>query len=286
MTHRWQALTVSAVICLGVVSLLPTDALAKKGGGGYGGGRGGGNYNSGPSQADIQREQQQRAAYQAHMQQVAAAQSDVNAAQQKLDEVITKYRVEYEKTPEWTQAQEELAKAQTAYEDSKKPVLEAVHKQQDYQDAIAAKEKIAADLDAARKSEGQVDSQKMTDLATQQMAAGAVASHLEAAACDADPGVKDAKAKMLAASASVQALHRKFLESLKGDADYVSAKAAVDDAHAKLVAARGGKATTATASGSAATPAGKATAAGDQASPNDASASKTGSKTSDSGGDN
>jgi len=279
MIHRGRSLAVLAVVVLGTMSLSASRVVAKgyRGGGGGGGGmRSGGGYNSGPSAA----QQQQYAANRARQQQINEAQTQLNDAQQKLDEVITKYRVDYEKTPEWTQAQEDLAKAQTAYDDAKKPVLETVHKQQDYQDAIATKQKLAAELDAARNADGPVDAQKMTDLATQQMAAGATASRLEAAALDADSNVKDAKAKLLAANTVVQALHQKFLDSLKGNADYASAKAAVEDAHTKLVAARGGTPAANPTAGAKAAPAGSTAT---PAAPS--GAETTGSKTGN-GGDN
>src|SRR5438046_10279016 len=81
---------------------------------------------------------------------VAATESDVKKAQQALAEVVGKLRTDFESGQDWQNAAGAQKQAQADYDAAKKPVVEAVKKRLNYQDAERQKAAAEKELAARR----------------------------------------------------------------------------------------------------------------------------------------
>jgi hypothetical protein len=166
---------------------------------------------------------------------VQTAESEVNRAKTALAEVVAKLRMEFEAGQDWQNAQMAQKQAQAEYEASRKPVVEAVKKKLNYQNAErdkAAAEKELADLRARN-----VIGEPILKAVNKQADATAEMMKLENEALNAEPKVVEARKKLAEANAAVAMLKKQFDTSLAADTNWQEAKKGVDTAQEQVVAA-------------------------------------------------
>jgi chromosome segregation ATPase len=162
-----------------------------------------------------------------------------------MSDFLATVRPDFEKTPEWTAGQKQLQQAQNDLAAAKDSLTTKLANDSDYQAALADKTKAQEDLKAARAS-GDATPETVTPLANAILAANTKLARIAKDAQDSDTSVHDAQAKVDAAQHAVDQLDTTFLNSLEGNRQYTTAKAAVDDAtkklqdaHAKVIADSG-----------------------------------------------
>ena len=167
---------------------------------------------------------------------VAAMESDVKKAQQALAEVVGKLRTDFESGQDWQNAAAAQKQAQADYDAAKKPVVEAVKKKLNYQDAERQKaeaEKELADL-RAKNTIGEPILKavnKQADATTEMM-------KIEAEALNADAKVVEARKKLAEANAAVAMLKKQFDSSLAADNGWQEAKKGIDMAQEQVATAQ------------------------------------------------
>jgi chromosome segregation ATPase len=163
---------------------------------------------------------------------VSAARDTVKKAEDDLASVSNKLRSDFNASPEMTAATAEFKTAQGAYDKASKPTLDKVHDGDEYKAASAAHEQDETKLTDLRANSGSADA--ISQLAMDAMTQASTMSKLESYALEADPETAAAKGKMLQVGAKIAKLQAAFNASLKQNAEWASAKKALDDARQNL----------------------------------------------------
>jgi hypothetical protein len=170
-------------------------------------------------------------------QELTKATSELSKAEDNLGSIAPKLRKEFEATSAWQSAQADLKSAQAEYDAARTPVLEALRQKPAYVAARDVKDRAEADRNVVVNDASSTTEQRAA-AATAVLNAGTVVTKMEADALAADPKVVAAHEKLLAANAKVQALEKEFDASIRNNADWKAARKAMDDATAKVAAAK------------------------------------------------
>jgi hypothetical protein len=163
---------------------------------------------------------------------VSAARDTVKKAEDDLASVTNKLRSDFNASPEMTAATAEFKTAQGVYDKASKPTLDKVHDGDEYKAASAAHEQDETKLTDLRANSGSADA--ISQLAMDAMTQASTMSKLESYALEADPETAAAKGKMLQVGAKIAKLQAAFNASLTQNAEWASAKKALDDARQNL----------------------------------------------------
>jgi hypothetical protein len=165
-------------------------------------------------------------------QSVGAAREAVKKAQDDLTTVTNKLRTDFNASPDMTAATTEFRTAQAAYDKASKPILDKVHDGDEYKAASSAHEQDETKLTDLRANSGSADA--ISELATDAMTQKVAMTNLESYALQADPQATAAKGTMSQAGAKIAKLQAGFNTSLTQNAEWTSAKKALDDAKQNL----------------------------------------------------
>ncbi|MDP9173708.1 MAG: hypothetical protein M3O30_07560 [Planctomycetota bacterium] len=231
MTQRKSMWVMASSVALLLAFFFQPALAARKGGKGRSSNPGGNAPPAPPSPASIQLNQDR------------TAQSDAQAAYSKaaaaVEQATTKLRLAYEATSEWIAAQKQLADAQSALEEARKPVIaDLAANNADYAEAVSARDKAQANLDEVKSSPQNATPEVLTPLATEVMQASAKIGKMESDALGVNANYLAAKDGVASALAAINQLKVKFQESLASDADWKAAKDAADTAHQTLLDAQ------------------------------------------------
>jgi hypothetical protein len=163
---------------------------------------------------------------------VNTARQAVTKAQDALTTVTNKLRTDFNASPDMTAATTEFRAAQAAYEKASKPILDKVHDSDEYKAASSAHEQDETKLTDLRANSGSADA--ISELAMDAMTQASKMTKLESYALQADPEVAAAKGTMSQAGAKIAKLQAAFNASLTQNAEWASAKKALDDARQSL----------------------------------------------------
>jgi uncharacterized coiled-coil DUF342 family protein len=168
---------------------------------------------------------------------VAAAQKDLDKANDALKPVEDKYWAVFAKTQDWIDVQDQLHKAQSDLNAARRQAVTKLTQSDDYAAAVADKQKAVAAL-AEAKASGDTTPETLGPLATAVMEANAKVSKMETDAQEHDPAVLDAKEKLAAVQQRADELKAQFEKSLEDKADWKPLKKGVDAAQKKLADAQ------------------------------------------------
>jgi len=167
---------------------------------------------------------------------IAAAKAEVTKAQAALTEVVTKLRTDFEAGQDFQTAQMVQKQAQAEYDAARKPVVEAVKKKLNYQNA--EKEKAEAEKELADLRTKNVIGEPILKAVNKQADATAEMMKLEGEALNADPKVVEARKKLAEANTALAMLKKQFDSSLSADTGWQEAKKGVDTAQEQVVTAQ------------------------------------------------
>ena len=177
---------------------------------------------------------------------VAAAQKELDKANEGLKPVEDKYWADFAKTSDWITAQDQLHQAQSDLSAARQQAVTKLAQSDDYAAAVADHQKAVAAL-AEAKASGDTTPETLGPLASAVMAANAKLNKMESDAQEHDPAMQDAKEKLSTAQQRANELKAQFEKSLEDKKDYQPLKKVVDaaqkklaDAQAKLTADGGG----------------------------------------------
>lgn len=168
---------------------------------------------------------------------VEAATAALATARQEQGKVVARLRQKFESTPEYTSAADALKKAQAGLLAAKTPVISAVQARPEYQAALVAKMEAEKKRDAVRDNPEAKPEERMA-AATDVLEKGKVVAAMENSALDASQEVVAAKAALASATAALEAMTKRFLDSIKSETEWQSAQAAIEEADKQVAAAR------------------------------------------------
>jgi hypothetical protein len=167
---------------------------------------------------------------------IAAAQSELTKAQAAVADVVGKLRTDFEAGQDWQTAAAAHKSAQEEYDTARKPVIEAVKKKLNYQNAEKAKaeaEKELADLRAKN-----VIGEPILKAVNKQADATSEMMKMESEALNADQKVVEARKKLAEANATMAMLKKQFDTSVGTDMEWQEAKKGVDMAQEQVATAQ------------------------------------------------
>jgi hypothetical protein len=142
-----------------------------------------------------------------------------------------------QQTPQWQQLIEAQKQAQSTFAAATQPVLEKVHADPRYQNALAAKQRADAKMAELRTS-ATPTADELTEAGREQATNSALMKKLEEDALAADPAALQAKTNVEATRQALADLKKQAEETTANDPDVQAAKQAVDEAEKKLEEAR------------------------------------------------
>jgi hypothetical protein len=166
-----------------------------------------------------------------------AASKDLASANKAIQELTDGLWAKFQQTPDWTAGQSKLADAQANLESAKKAAIDGLSSNQDYQDAVAAKQKAVDDLNAAKAS-NDATPETLSPLASASMMATMKLKKVQSDLLSNDTGVQAASTDLTAAQRDVDLLKFKFQQGEAADKDYAAARDAVTSAQQKYDDAR------------------------------------------------
>ncbi|HUB25327.1 MAG TPA: hypothetical protein VL992_07845 [Tepidisphaeraceae bacterium] len=164
--------------------------------------------------------------------QPAATQPDPNAvaeARANLNAVEQRLKTEFEASPEYKTAQDNIDAAKAAFDTEKQRVVAGLSDDPDYQAAVQKRKDAEAAIDQAHDSTD-VTQDQIADLAQQSMDAKTAVTQMESQAITDDTAASSAKSKLAAATNDFAALKQKFADSMQANPDWIAAKKQLDDA--------------------------------------------------------
>lgn len=190
-----------------------------------------------------------------------AARAEIDAARSRVTAATARVRASWKANPDMMAAEKEAGAARDAYEAARKPIIEKLKGTDEYKKALSDEAAAAAKVEAEKKEAGPPPapvenprgpaaatlpttqpealdiSAEHLDAANKALEKRTATTRLEEAAIAADPSANEAKAKLEAAAAKVQALQAQLDATLLNDADFKSAKQALADAQARMATA-------------------------------------------------
>ncbi|HEV8293520.1 MAG TPA: hypothetical protein VGP94_16405 [Tepidisphaeraceae bacterium] len=167
---------------------------------------------------------------------VQTAETEVNRAKAALADVVAKLRMDFEAGQDWQNAQTAQKQAQADYDAARKPVVEAVKKKPNYQNA--EREKAAAEKELADLRAKNVIGEAILKAVNRQADATTEMMKLENEAMNAEPKVVEARKKLAEANAAVVMLKKQFDSSLSADTSWQEAKKGMDMAQEQVATAQ------------------------------------------------
>jgi len=239
--------SVAMAVAVSAAMLVVTgDAFARGGRGGGGGGRGGGGGGrgggggggmGGSSGQQMQPQQsQENPTITADKKDLSTLRTAQEKAQREYNDALVKFEKEYEKSPEYADAQKGLEEATKGVNAARDALIEKLKAQPDYKAALAKESDAKKKLDTMRNngaSRDQISSQSKVILD-----AGDAVGKMEKKATDSDAAYADAMKKVAEAKAALQVQKDAMAAKGKEDDALSKLKATVDDGTAKIAAAQ------------------------------------------------
>ncbi len=155
-------------------------------------------------------------------QKLQGAERDVSTAFRAMEQVMEKLRPEFEASPAWIEAQQELQRCKADRDAAVNPVLEKLRQQQNYKAAVEAKSTAQAEVEKLRVAGTKPN--QFTAAATKSALASQEITRLELEALKADPLSQAALEKLGEAGKQCAELRSQFNESIKNRPEVVAAR--------------------------------------------------------------
>lgn len=169
--------------------------------------------------------------------QLRQLQTKLSEEQKALDAIETELRQDFEKQPEWQDAQAAQQQAQSEYDSARQAVLSKVYETPQYKEMLD--KKFAAETELQNLTAGSdVPPEKLQAASTAVLNATNAIRKMEDDALSADSTVVEAKQKLSDADGKLNDLKKKFKESLELNPRYLTQSDRVEDAKFKLADAR------------------------------------------------
>jgi hypothetical protein len=152
----------------------------------------------------------------------AATLANQQAALNRVNDIATDLRTQFEALPDYVQAKGNLDAAQDAYDSAQRSVLTTLQSNPDYVTALAAKKTAAQSVNDGRTNEDPPD--EMAKLAQAALDANTAVTTLESTAMANSPDVQDAKTRLSTARAAMKELNAQFQNILAASQAYQQAK--------------------------------------------------------------
>jgi hypothetical protein len=166
--------------------------------------------------------------------QAAAAFAEDQRAYTELNLTIIRLQREFEHSPEYKSAVQEVDDAYNALDDARRPVLAAVAGDPHYQELSAKYRTVDGEL-----RRGGLELRDVLDLAASKMGYGTEMHRMEAEALRNDPAVQSARTRLVTAQRKVDDMTEHFQDTLYQNARWAAAKQSYDNAEIAMAAANG-----------------------------------------------
>jgi trimeric autotransporter adhesin len=237
-SHRFRISTCARLLDVGIAAsiILFTVAISRAAPPNAGGSGGPNSNNSGPNGAPppppaILIPPADPSAVDQAKSQVAASHAELTKAERAVSEVTKKYQDSFNARPDVIEATAKVTNAKSVYDAAAAPVLATLTSSADYQTARATADEARQRLDNVKADASATPSVRI-QAAKEALADKDALTKMRMAALASDSKVSAAKAELMTATQALANLRQQYDDSLKQDADYVSAKSAFDDAKA------------------------------------------------------
>jgi len=168
--------------------------------------------------------------------QIQQLQTQLTDQQAELKRITDDLEKEFQKKPEWQEADAALTKAQADHEAAKSAVLTKVYETPAYKAALEKKFDAEAQLDSLTGTDATPE--QIQEASNAVMESSAEVRKMEDDALAADPAVQETTKTVADATAAVNALKKEFKESLELNERYLTQYDQVEDTKFKLVDAK------------------------------------------------
>lgn len=165
-----------------------------------------------------------------------AARTQYRNAQSALNTSVEALRRQFKRSAELKEAVVEEQAAWDALNSVRAEAMADLRDDSTYQAAVALRQRLADQIEYSRRDKDQ-SLEHLLALATMKLSYSATASAMEAAAISADPRVRQARERLVQASARVSELRDQFDEAVRTSPEVIAARQAVADARVAALAA-------------------------------------------------
>jgi ribosomal protein S21 len=161
--------------------------------------------------------------------QLAASRAELRRAEQALNNAVEDVRRNFKRSTELNQA---LAEEREAYEQlqvARQDAMNDLRNDQNYLAALRLRQRLAEQVERAQ-HDSRTTGEEMLALATVKLTYAATASAMEAAAVSAEPRVKEARERLVAAGRRVSELRQRFDENVRTDPVVIASRNALANA--------------------------------------------------------
>lgn len=160
----------------------------------------------------------------------ATMRAQQNQAKAQMEAARLKVHKTFEASPDYMTAQADVKKAQDAYEAASKPVLDGLRVKPEYQRAVEDEKSAKATVAARRDAKPGVTPEQITPKATEAMEAATEVTKMERDALASDGTAASAKAALDEATARLNALQAQRDAAVLADPTWQGAKQLLDSA--------------------------------------------------------
>ncbi len=168
---------------------------------------------------------------------ITADRDEVQKDRDALEAIAARLRPKLESSPDYLSAIAASAKAQAEYNDAYNQFIAELMTHQDYKDAVAAKAAAQAKGDAVRKDPNSTPDD-VSAAAKDVLAAANNVTRIQNTALEGDTHLASLKASAADAAEKVASMKKAIDAKVTSDPSFVAAKSTLDQAQAKLDAAR------------------------------------------------
>jgi hypothetical protein len=169
--------------------------------------------------------------------QAVAARANLQRAESDLNMAVSNVKRTFRRSEELNQA---LAEEKAAWDDltaARDAVLADLKKDPNYQAAVALKDRLSTQIRVTREEQPKTPAEQLVAMASVKLNFAATATAMEVAAINADPTVRAARERLVAAGARLSKLRQDFDDAAHADPQVLAARKSVQDARIAAVAA-------------------------------------------------
>lgn len=163
---------------------------------------------------------------------VAEARAGVRKAESSLNFAHIAVHREFYNSREYLDAREALRAASRELEQTRGPILTALHNSELWQRCVIERDHAEAEVDAIR-AQDKINFKQLTAAAKESMARRSVLSRMEAEALAREPKVAEALVKVQGAYAQLQAMESALDDRVRQNGEFADARKGLADARAK-----------------------------------------------------
>ena len=166
--------------------------------------------------------------------QAATARAEERRASSDLNITVIRLKRNFETSPEYKSALQEVNQAHDALDSARKPIFDQVSGDPHYKELSEKREKVSTIL-----SEGNLAPRDVLDLAMRKMMYGSEMRRMESDALNNDSGVQSARNRLVSAQQKVNDLRDKFEGTIYQNPQWAAAKQALENSRVAAAGAEG-----------------------------------------------